>query len=196
VPDLPRSRRHLGQRYAYRYFEPTSRPMTMWLSVDDPVPVEQSLDVQTIESQQWGSTGAAHIADVTDPDSVLTALLIAREQAYIELGQSLRDASRVIDVGEEPEYTYQVIARAIVRTWPNVPGITGPDWELLEESIALPYPLARMVEMVRFHEVRDFRQVVWAVHPGYPVPSILAEYFTFVRDERVPPRCARLARMV
>lgn len=203
--DLPRSARPLGRRSHFQYVQPASRSVVTWLAADENfVPVDATVNIQTIASADYAAQGAADIRDPREPGDVLMALLNAMAVARAELGKALRTEQRVVDIGQEPEYHLQVVARAVVPVWPIVPGVTGPDWELLDEELIPVAPpadriavtLTRMSWLTDGHQRNDHRQVVWAVHPQMEVPVALAGVFTFVRDERVPMGAARLARMI
>jgi hypothetical protein len=157
----------------------------------------------TIESCRIGGFGMSRaIHDLDSVADVLDAMKATVDSAREDLRRRLVEHDHVLAPGVEPLYEMKIHVAAIAAAWPSVPGITGPDWELLEERLDVADfssgLLARMFDITSSRTRFDTnpRRLVWARHPAMIVPAVAREYFRFVDDERIPPGHLRLAREV
>jgi hypothetical protein len=200
MKDFPRSTRHLGKQSAYHYVTPSDWLFSPTVTVgDDTVPVTTRI----IESRRLRVTRESWpIYEVGSVDDVLDAMTATLDEVRQDLRKQLIYRERVLEPDAEPLYELRIIASAYATAWPSVPGITGPDWELLEENVNLADftsgLLAVMFDITSSRSLFDAnpRRLVWAKHPTMSVPAVAREYFRFVDDERISSGHLRLAREV
>lgn len=198
--DLPRAPRDLTSRPYFVYRSVTARPATYWLGMDDGVIPEPDL---SIETQVIDSARSAAIAETEVFTSLADAAEHARVWAVDRLASELRRRERVVEKSAEPRVEYRVVAHVWIDSWPIVAGITGPDWDLLDEEFqavawgAAPFELiASMHNAAVLTQVESPHQIILAANPDTRVPEPIAEYFRVVRDDRVPLGILRLARSI